>query len=94
MKYTGKYGRPDLMKKASELLENKNMRKIAVFAKTHEEFIHYVSLDPKPSRLFAHIKNPVDCEGVEFRRLVLLAGYDQVPNTQHLLNLATLKLRE
>jgi len=70
------------------------MRKIAVFARTHEEFIHYVSLDPKPSRLFVHIKNPVDCESVEFRRLVLLPGYDKARDAQHLLNLATLKLVE
>lgn len=70
------------------------MRKIAVFARTHEQFISYVSLDPKPSRLFVHIKNPVDCERVEFRRLVLLPGYDEHPDAQYLLTLATLKLVE
>jgi hypothetical protein len=70
------------------------MRKIAVFANNHEDFINYVSLDPKPSRLFVHIKNPVDCEGVEFRRLVLLPGYDQVNDSAYLITLATLRLRE
>lgn len=70
------------------------MRKIAVFANTHEAFIAYTSRDPKPSRLFVHIKNPVDCEGVEFRRLVLLPGYDQANDSAYLLTLATLRLRE
>lgn len=70
------------------------MRKIAVFANNHEQFISFVSQDPKPSRLFVHIKNPVDCEGVEFRRLVLLPGYDAVKDSDYLITLATLRLRE
>lgn len=71
-----------------------SVRYIAVLAQYHEDFIKHVTSDPKPARLFVHVKNPVDVEGKEFRRIVLLPGYDQVKDAQHLLNLATLRLTE
>lgn len=70
------------------------VRYIAVLAKNHEAFIKHVDQDPKPARLFVNVTQPVDVEGKEFRRIVLLPGYDTAKDAQHLLNLATLRLRE
>ena len=76
------------------IYDDVSMRFIGVMSKDHLAFMNFVHKQTQPAKQFVHIKQPIDVEGVEFKRLILLPDYDTVKDAQYLLNLATLRLRE